>query len=57
MVFEVLVTYQCWVCGSSTMEWQAFELPLPQIQIWNLCKECQNERGGPVNSANEVGYS
>ena len=40
---EIPVTYRCWGCGAIKVEYEAREIAVPAIEIWNVCPDCQGQ--------------
>jgi len=40
---EIPVTYRCWGCGAIKVEYEALEIAVPAIEIWNVCPDCQGQ--------------
>jgi len=40
---EIPVTYRCWGCGATKVEYEACEITIPAIEIWNICPDCQGQ--------------
>ena len=40
---EIPVTYRCWGCGALKVEYEAIEIAVPAIEIWNVCPDCQGQ--------------
>ena len=38
---EIPVTYKCWGCGAIRVEYEAIEIAVPAIEVWNVCPDCQ----------------
>ena len=39
-----LIRYQCWNCGSEKTVEEELARGIPEINRWDICEECQNER-------------
>jgi len=40
---EIPVTYKCWGCGAMKVEYEAIEIEIPAIEVWDLCPDCQGQ--------------
>ena len=45
MVHDILVTYFCWGCGSTTSRYEESDEPVASIDMWNLCPNCRAATG------------
>ena len=40
---EIQVVYRCWGCGAIKVDYEAHEIAVPAIEIWNVCPDCQRQ--------------
>ena len=38
---KIPITYLCWGCGSLITTYEDTDLPIPSMEIWNICIDCQ----------------
>ena len=50
----IQVTYLCWGCGSSKVEYEPETEPIPAREVWNLCLDCQLRQKSSQNTSEKT---